>query len=249
MTKIKKTNYSLLFIIFCSLFIVYCLLLTVPAQSQTSEIGVTLTWSTDTYVPLDYPGKALPTEKNTVEVVATIDSPQINSEEVIYNWFFDGQILEGSSGQGRQVFIFNLGRNVSNKGTVKVEIENTEGVLLGESPSLLIKAYQPQVTFRTEALSLKNFNLVQKYQISANQEIKFIAQPYFFNIEDTDGLNYKWILDGTATRQISQDNPHTLVLKIGQVSESIKKRLRVEIENKNNPIQRAQATAEIVLVP
>jgi len=54
------------------LIFVFCFLWFFPVQSQTSEINITLTWSADTYVPLDYPGKALPTRGSNIEVVATL---------------------------------------------------------------------------------------------------------------------------------------------------------------------------------
>ncbi len=91
--KFKKTTYLLSFII-CLLFAVYCSLFIVPVQSQTPQIEITLTWSTNTYVPLDYPGKALPSRGSTVEITANIDSPGINPQELIYNWFINDIIQD-----------------------------------------------------------------------------------------------------------------------------------------------------------
>ena len=93
MAKIKKITYCLprteLILMLGLLFIVYCLLFIAPVQSQTSEINITLTWSTDTYVPFDYPGKALPTRGSVIEVAVNIDSQEINPQELIYQWFLD----------------------------------------------------------------------------------------------------------------------------------------------------------------
>ena len=62
------------------LIFVFCFLWFFPVQSQTSEINITLTWSTDAYVPLDYPGKALPTKGSIIEVAANIDSREVNPQ-------------------------------------------------------------------------------------------------------------------------------------------------------------------------
>ena len=236
------------------LIFVFCFLFFFPAQSQTSEINIILTWSTNTYVPLDYPGKALPTRGSTVEVVATIDWPagreKINPQELVYNWFLDDHIQKADSGQGKQTFQFNIGDSLTRRRLVKVKIENTEGTLIASTPSYLsIKPHQPEIILEAKIPFLEPFNSTQKYQISANQEIEFTAKPYFFNIKDIDELNYGWSLAGEEASQISDENPNVFILKVGQITRSLKQELVVGAENKNNPLQRSQMTAAIILVP
>ncbi|MBL7154953.1 MAG: hypothetical protein ISS88_00395 [Candidatus Portnoybacteria bacterium] len=242
MIKIKKIKY-------CLLVAVCCLLFFTSAQSQTSQIGITLTWSTDTYVPIDYSGKALPSRGSIIEVAANIDSKGVNPQELVYNWFLDDRIQKADSGQGKQVFQFNIGDRITRKRLVKVETKNTAGTLLGTSSYLSLKPCQPEIALETKALLLESSNLTQKYQISANQEIKFIAQPYFFNIKSLDELDYKWSLGGKTASQISSENPNIFILKVGQIGQSIKQDLSVWVENKNNPLQRTQTTAEINIIP
>ena len=67
MAQIKKT------ICFLS-FVACCFLLFIPAQGQASQTEITLTWSTNTYTPPGYPGKALPARGSAVEVAANIFS-------------------------------------------------------------------------------------------------------------------------------------------------------------------------------
>ena len=246
MNELKKTNYWLLNLLLITGF---WLLVTTTAQSQIPKIDTTLTWSTDTYIPLDYLGKALPSRGSIIEVAVSI-SPQItNPQELIYNWFLDDAIQKADSGQNKQVFQFNIGESITKKRSVKVKIKTLEGALLGSSSYLFLKARQPEIVFKTEIPSLNSAEPIQKYRISANQEIEFTAQPYFFNIKDTDELNYKWSLAGKIAPRISAEYPNIFVLKIGQLVESIKQDLSVWTENRNNPIQRAQTTAEITLIP
>jgi len=236
------------------LLFVFCFLLFFPVQSQTSEINITLTWSTDTYVPLDYPGKALPTRGSTIEVAANVDWPakaqKINPHELVYNWFLDDHIQKADSGQGKQTFQFNIGDSLTRRRLVKAKIENTEGILIASTPSYLsIKPHQPEIILEAKIPSLEPLNSIPKYQISSNQEIEFAAKPYFFNIKDKDELNYHWNLAGEEASQISPDNPNVFILKIGQISQSIKQELAVGVENRNNPLQKSQMTAAIILVP
>jgi len=93
------------------------------------------------------------------------------------------------------------------------------------------------------------FSIVKKYQISAEQETGLIARPYFFNIKDVNELNFNWNLGGKEASQTGSDNPHIFILKVGQLIQSIKQNLKIGVENKNNPLQRARTTAEITFVP
>ncbi len=247
MTKIKKINY-------CLLVAVSCLLFFTSAQSQTPEINITLTWSTNTYTPLNYPGKAMPTRGSVIEVVATIDWPagqeKINPQELIYEWFLDDHIQKTDSGQGKQTLQFDIGDSLTRQRLVKVKIKNTAGTLIASTPSYLsIKPHQPEIILEAKIPFLEPFNLTRKCQVSANQEIEFTARPYFFNIKDIDDLNYHWSLAGEEASQISPNNPNVFILKVGQIGQSIKQNLSLQAENKNNPLQRSQMTAAIILVP
>ncbi len=254
MTEIKKTNYSLLFIIFCSLFIVYCSLLTVPAQSQTSEINITLTWSTDTYVPPDYPGKALPVKGSVIEVAANVGSREVNPQELNYRWFLNGHLQKEQSGKEKSVLRVPVKWTSGNEYSVRIELRNEEKDLLS-SAYLNIGIVQPQVVIQpiinegTLPLESSIFSIVKKYQISAEQETGLIARPYFFNIKDVNELNFNWNLGGKEASQTGSDNPHIFILKVGQLIQSIKQNLKIGVENKNNPLQRARTTAEITFVP
>ena len=116
MSEIKKSEYILL--------IIFGLFLALSVQGQTP--GVTLTWSTNTYVPLDYPGKALPTRESSVEVVANIDS-KTNPQNLIYNWFINSHIQDNKSGKGKQILKFNIGERLSQDYEIKVRVSDERG--------------------------------------------------------------------------------------------------------------------------
>jgi len=247
MTKIKKINYCLLAIVFCFLFFA-------PVQSQTSEINITLTWSTNTYIPLDYPGKALPVKGSVIEVAANIDSQEVNPQELNYRWFLNKHLQTEQSGQAKSVLGFPVKWTSENEQSIRVEIRDKEENLLG-SAYLDIGIVQPQVVIQpmtnkgTLPLESSVSSIIKEYQISAEQETSFIAQPYFFNISSINELNFNWNLGGREASQISSDNPHVFILKIGQLIQSIKQNLKIGVENKNNPLQRARTTAEITFIP
>lgn len=258
MTKSKKINYCLPGLPYPKLIsqglllIVFCLLFIVPAHSRTPAIDLSLTWSTDTYVPADYPGKALPTRGSIIEVVATVSWPaeaqKISPQELIYDWFLDEDFQKANSGQGKQVFRFNIGDNIFHQYSIRTEVKDAQGAILSSS-HLSLKPVEPEIVLETKIAILESPNLIPKYQVSANQEVKFIAQPYFFNIREINDLNYNWTLDRKEASQISSDSPNIFILEIGQINRSIKQNLVVGAEDKNDPLQRARAQAEITFVP
>jgi len=249
MSKKQSLISYLLFLVF-----VFCFLWFLPVQSQTSEINITLTWSTNTYTPFDYPGKALPVKGSVIEVAANIDSQEVNPQELNYRWFLNRHLQGEQSGQAKSVLGFPVKWTSENEQSIRVEIRDKEENLLG-SAYLDIGIVQPQVVIQpitnkgTLPLESSVSSIIKEYQISAEQETSFIAQPYFFNISSINELNFNWNLGGREASQISSDNPHVFILKIGQLIQSIKQNLKIGVENKNNPLQRARTTAEITFIP
>ncbi len=239
MIRIKKINYLLPIVILC-------LLSTVFVQGQTPEISITLTWSADTYAPVDYMGKSLPTKGSSVKVAAVINSLEFNPQELIYKWFLNDHIQKSDSGQNKQVFQFNMDKNRSIKQSIKVKIENSEGILLGTSSYLYLKPQSPEIILETNIFS-ENPN--EEYKIPSEQEVKFIAKPYFFNIETIDELNYVWSLNGKIGSQVNNENPNLFTLKVGKIGEISKQDLIIQVENKNNSSEKAQSITKIIFTP
>jgi len=243
-TRIKKLN-----LIGWLLIIILCLLAVGPVQSQTPEIGITLTWSTDTYAPPGYSGKALPARGSVIETVANIDSRTINPEELDYQWFLNHRLQKAASGPGKQVFKFNIGNVINREHSVKAEIRNIQGELLASSAYLSIEVRQPEIIFEAETTRLESIDLTQRYLVSAEQEVNFRAIPYFFNIDQIEELNFDWQIDEKKATQLDQENGSLFSLKVGQIAESIEKKISLWVKNKNNPLQQSQAKAIVVFAP
>lgn len=237
MNQIKKTIYLLLFVA-C-----YFLLFT-PTYGQVSQVETTLTWSTNTYTPPGYLGKTLPTRGSVVEVVANISTQEYNAQNLIYDWFLDDDFRQNSSGEGMQVFKFNIGERASPKRTIRVIIRDREGNMIEQSSYLTLAPQEPEIVLKTNALLLDS-----KYQVKSDRETMFIAQPYFFNIDNADGLDYQWILGDKEAIQTDEQNLNIFTLWIDKIETSFKQNLTVRVENRSNPLQRTRLTAEIQFVP
>ena len=215
---------------------------------QTASIPVTLTWSTDSYTPLSYPGKALPSRGSLIEVAANVEAEGFNPRELIYDWFVNEVVQKEGSGLGKQSFKLDTRSSVAQKFLIKVKIKNQQGDLLTQSNYLLIKLQQPEVVLLPKKLSVGPAKS-NPYQFSSNQNVEFLAYPYFFNIDRTTQLDYNWHVSGQPTLESDGEMPNLFILKIGQIGQAINQKLGVWAVNKKNPSQRAQAKIEIILNP
>ena len=227
------------------LFIVCSLLLINPSLNQAAEQSVTLTWTTDTYVPLSYQGKALPSRGSNIEVVAQLDSLQLNPEELNFNWFINNHIEKEGSGINKQIFKFPISESISKNHIIRVEVTDL-GNTMNISSSFALKAYEPEIVLLAKN-SLSEFS--NQYQFSDDQEIEFTAQPYFFNIKDINELDYEWSFGKQIAKQTDNKNLNNFILRIGDLVSSINQNLQVFVKNIKNPIQRTQTTANIILIP
>ncbi len=219
-----------------------CILLAYSAQAA----GITLTWTTDTYTPLDYQGMALPSRGSNIEVAVQFNSPGFNPQDLTFNWFLNDHIQKQSSGKNKQVFKFNIGESITKNNLVKVEIIDKNGFKIETSDNLPLKARQPEIVLKAKNPPLK---FSDQYQFSSDQEIEFTAQPYFFNIKDINELNYQWKFGSDVAPQVDNTNLNNFILKVGKLNKMLKRTLQIWVENKNNLIQRTQSIADIILIP
>jgi len=104
---------------------------------------------------------------------------------------------------------------------------------LASSDQLTLKAQNPEVVIKTS--------------IPLNQEIKFTAQPYFFNIKSLDELDYNWNFGGNTGSQTSGNNPNILTIRFNEITESIKQNLTVWIKNISYPLQEARISTDVFI--
>jgi len=237
MNEIKKIQYYLIFAFLCFLFIT-------PVQGQDPRAEVILTWSTNTYTPLNYHGKALPSPGSVIEVAADIIPKSINPQELDYRWFLDRNFEKNASGLGKETLKFTDKGIIGKIYSIRLEVVNQTGSIIA-SASQEIKTIKPEIFLETEALLLDS----SKYLVLANQETIFKIQPYFFNIKTLSELDYQWILNGTKASQISENNPNIFTIETGQLTQTIEQELKISVESDKNIFQKAQTTAELIFRP
>ena len=219
------------------------------AQAQEIKDELILTWSANTYIPFDYPGKALPVYGSLI-TVAVIPTSKLtfNLETLNYNWFLDGERQIANSGQNRQEFVFRVTTTASNEHLIKVQIKNKEGTISLEI-STNIKIVSPQIVlyWLDQETNKPGIAQVNWSWLSPGQERTFVALPYFFEIQKINQLKYQWSFENQLISKAEKPNFFTLKIAQGELERPTSRELSILVENPKNRIQRTSNKIEIMV--
>lgn len=252
MNLIKKIKYLLLIVVLSSIVFI----LPVKGQEGNEIAPVILTWSTDTYTPIEYQGKALPALNSKIEVAATINIDDAEFEKLFYTWTLsrNHHLQKKITEKGKQTFSFNTGNSIYHIYSVELEIQNEQKDTIGKSATLSIKSVEPQIILQPDQeviLSSNSSDLkFKKYQTLSNQTIKFTATPYFFNIYNINELSYDWIFgQEKASQTDNMENPNIFKLKIDEVAKIFSQDIQLTVKNNSNVLQNATVRAQLTFIP
>ncbi len=179
------------------LFFTMILLLPNLTQAQTGD-SVGLLWEAETYTPVFYAGRALPTSEAMVRVVAM---PRFSNrasflapESLIYTWQKDYQNLPSVSGLGKNTITYRADKRWG-KNTIRVEVTNADKSrraattldLPVTEPLVLFYEADPLLGTRSERALVSPFRLPLR-------ALSLVAEPYYFSQADyaADQLTYNW---------------------------------------------------------
>jgi len=223
---------------------------TLPAQTAVFTLkNAEIIWSADTYVPYDYPGRALPSVDAFVDVYLMIELSSGNPANLQYSWFLDNVIDENQSGYGRRDFRFGIRRYANESHVVMVKIFDDSGSFYFEK-SIIIPIVSPEVLIYP---SVKNpvFSEQAKKAIvvRADKKSYFVAKPFFFSIKKPTDLNYQWSITGQEPIIATGLNANVL----GLAAQEKKNKEKEEIKNlilsvSNNQLYPKQNTSQKIFI-
>jgi hypothetical protein len=158
------------------------------ARAQTADQPqMLITWAAQgSYVPPEYPDKALPntTSKITASLELVSGGGVVNlSDQTIY-WYENDTKIGG--GQGVGSILFSPFGGAPSFVFLKAEIPSYNGNVLMHvvqipivQPKAVIETNHPESRFRTNPLNLR-------------------GTPYFFNVSDPSSLSYVWSVNGMS---------------------------------------------------
>lgn len=171
-----------------------------PSQAQTVSAGndfnLDLIWKTNTLVPYDYPGKALPGILSAVNIYALADVS--NPQNLTYTWIVDdaSSNREGPDQVGRGKYSFLLITYQIPEFTHELRVTATDETT-GKSASagLEIKTVLPEVYLYTRNNSIFNNLAASTIDLLAGAESGLMARVFNFNTRGLNDLDFKWFFN------------------------------------------------------
>jgi len=204
-------------------------------QTTSPNIIVTkfdLSWSTDTYTPIDYVGRALPVRGSKVFVSADISVANGDAKSLKYSWFLDDIFQQNKSGYGKNSFYFYAQQRPGGYHTIRVQAFNEDRTIFQEK-TIDVLITKPEIV-----LSRHN-----------NNQFSIIAKPYFFSIDKLTDLEFQWTLSGQEPIISSNYNASILDINVSNksVDQTIEQGLWLSVKNLRETEQSAYNSIKINL--
>lgn len=194
---------------------------------------IEMIWSTDSYVPYDYPGRALPSVDGFVDVSVIINLYQGKTENLQYSWFLDKTFDESLSGYGKKNFRFGIAKNAGEFHTVLVKIFNDSNSFYLEK-FIVIPIVKPEILIYTSAKNTEFSELAKRaVVVPVNRKSYFVAKPFYFSIKKPTDLDYQWEISGQQSIAASGINANILALTIPErtIKEKESRRMTISANN------------------
>ncbi len=220
-----------------------------PGQTQVYTMqSIDISWSADTYVPYDYPGRALPSIDSFIEINLTLNLSRGNPANLQYSWFVDGNFEESQSGYGRMNFKFGIRRDAGEYHSVLVKIFDDTGMFYLEK-SLIIPIVAPEIIVYP---SIKNpdfseLALKKIVPVKSNKKAYFTAKPFFFSVQKPTDLNYYWSFSDQEAINASGLNANVLTL-IAPENKNEKAIKTLNLSVSNNQLYPKQTTSRTFII-
>lgn len=202
-------------------------------QAKTASVNFVLSWSSNSYIPQNYEGKALPTHSSEITVVALpIKKMSPGPETFYYRWLLDDRVFGADSGQGKSSFTFIATKWSGETHNIELQILDADGNL-AEVYYISIPIVGPEILL---VIPQSNYAAKDSITTQTNQEINLFATPLFFSIKNLFELNFEWSFDGNTIPNADPKNLNRFILKIptGELSESIAHELKLYTTRQQN---------------
>lgn len=204
---------------------------------------VDIFWQAHSFTPPFYKGKALPTHKSGITVVAaphlvTTSGVALDPADLIYSWKENGVAKADKSGVGKSSY--NVREISIMRGNVFIEVSVTaptgplqavEKMMIypEETPKVFLYENDPLEGIRYNRALSENFRLV-------NDEVTIEAIPYFFGTQNKESYDivYGWSLNGTP---ITNNDTAQGAVTLRQTGESGFASLNVHVRHRKNLLE------------
>jgi len=211
--------------------------LRVTAIIRPAEVN--LLFQANTYTPPFYKGKALPTHKSGVRVVAipnlvTSAGAKISAKDAIYTWKENGTVQGDKSGRGKDSYAVKEISIMRGHALVSVEVSSPDRTVQA-AETIVIRPQTPKIVlYENNPLEGIKYNkaITGTYSL-VNEEVTLQAIPYFFGVLDKEAseLQYKWSLNNQPV-EAAEFTQSGITLQKGEESGTAK--VLLQINHKSN---------------
>jgi len=180
-----------------------------------SPADVNIIFESDTYTPPFYRGKTLPSHQTRVKIIAIpnfIDSnnKKVDQDNIMYSWRINGWFNQDQSGVGKNVYIYD-GPLVSRPVEVEVTAEDIDSNLVAKKTETLYLIEPEIIFYEKNPIYGTIFERAISDKANLNGvEIEISGAPYFFDISNTQNINFRWSADGN---EVSNGVEKSIVLR------------------------------------
>jgi len=220
----------------------------VMANSLTlSSESVDLIIEPDGYAPATFLGKLQPSYQNTVKVIAMPHIFRTNGTEyastgLVYKWEQGSNVLESSSGYGRQS-VSIPGGIVPSPYQMKVTVSTPDGSLQAIGYTTVTPVAPTVIFYRNDPLygPMYNSAVNGSIDIGSQHETGILAVPYGFDPSrgSASGLALSWLINGTLHPELASSRTVTLRAPDSTTGTSD---VELDVSSSQNILQRATGT-------
>lgn len=218
----------------------------VESKINITPQSISIIWeSFESYVPPFYEGKALPAEGARIRVTAlpTLleNGNNISPGVLSYSWYVNGDLVEESSGYGKQSAVISLDY-LSSVTNVRVLVKSVSGITAEKTTSIYPRDILPVFYSYDEILGIRRDSQI-KGRLETTRDFILSLSPYYLSTKGLESsLSYIWLLDGAP---ITPEERNLLAFRPQENSFGTKT-LSVIISNTKKRLQKTQANLEIL---
>ncbi|MDP3769426.1 MAG: hypothetical protein U1A25_02570 [Candidatus Sungbacteria bacterium] len=185
--------------------------------TQTIYVSdLTLTWTTGTYIPKWYKGKALPVANSDLRIAAIptiiIDGVTIPANKLIFTWNMNGK--RATQGVGSQVFEYKAPERSFNTQLIRLVVEDVNKKILKEARIAISNREPRAAIYQVFPLGGIEFRrATAAFSPVSTGSLDLQIEPFFFNVTSRKYLAYDWSAEGKQATGVAE-NPFFLTLDI-----------------------------------
>jgi hypothetical protein len=198
----------------------------------------------NSYVPLLYPGRSLPSTGGLMRVTALPSMSDggrlVRPSTLSYSWYVNNTILKQESGLGKQSASIALDY-LTNKTEIKVIVRSPLGNVAEKKMAVYPHAILP-LLYTYDSILGPNFNALVGKRFEAREDFTFSLEPFYVSEEQNAPSTAMWYLNGIPSTPLGGR-----ILSLHPKEDSYgTKMLSISVFGQDKRLQKAETKTELI---